>query len=676
MSRDVTWLHKDKVQLEESEDKFREWQNKEDAPLEIKMDQVPSKNFEPSQKLEGKENQEQEIQDDGEERAEEEEIIFETDDEDTDEEDDDASYQIKTRSATRKNLPRELRNLKTSYNPVFYTQVEQLDMLMMSIGGYDDPTTFEEAWNHDIPKEREGWRDAIHKELTDMHVKRSIWKKIPIQEVPKGRKLIGSKWVFKKKKNGVFRARLCALGYSQVPGVDFTENFAPVVNEVTLRLVLLKWMTNPKWMAKVYDVETAFLYGDLPEPIYMKIPKGLEHLAPNYKVETDCLLLKKSMYGLVQAARQWWKKFIYMLSQEFKFTRSHADACILFRTDQEGTIILCIYVDDALMIGDDEAITKTVKQLREKLSLKEVGELQEYVGCTILKSRKQNRLIMCQPDLLSKLEKTFKSAVEDMRVFKTPTIPGEIIIKTTDKDEIVDKSTHRMFRSGVGMLLYLIKYSRPDIGNAVREIAKVMDGPTELQVKSLYRLIKYVLDTKNQGLLMSPLEPEENSTWIMSAYCDSDYAGDKDGRKSVSGFVIYIQGCLISWKSRKQKSVTLSSSEAEYVAISEVCAEIMFLKQVVEFMEIKVKLPIIVKVDNVGAIYLANNAVSGPRMKHVDIRYHFVRDLIEEGIIEVAFVKSEENDSDVFTKNLGEELFKKHTKKFMTAFNIDGKGVT
>ena len=162
----------------------------------------------------------------------------------------------------------------------------------------------------------------------------------------------------------------------------------------------------------------------------------------------------------------------------------------------------------------------------------------------------------------------------------------------------------------------------------------------------------------------------------MTAYCDSDYAGDKDGRKSVSGFVIYIQGCLISWKSRKQKSVTLSSSEAEYVAISEVCAEIMFLKQVVEFMGNKVALPIIVKVDNVGAIYLANNAVSGPRMKHVDIRYHFVQDLIEDGIIEISFVKSEENHSDIFTKNLGEELFKKHIANFMSTFRIDGKGVT
>jgi hypothetical protein len=333
-------------------------------------------------------------------------------------------------------------------------------------------------------------------------------------------------------------------------------------------------------------------------------------------------------------------------------------------------------VDDALMIGDAKAIDKTVNQLRSKVTLKEVGELQEYVGCTIIKNRNQERLIMCQPDLLNKLEKTFKNEIKNMRVFKTPTIPGEIILKTTDEDEIVDKSTHRMFRSGVGMLLYLIKYSRPDIGNAVREIAKVMDGPTEPQVKSLYRLIKYVLDTKNHGLIMNPSEPQEKNSWIMSAYCDSDYAGDKDGRKSVPGFVIYIQSCLISWKSRKQKCVTLSSSEAEYVAISEVCAEIVFLKQVLEFMKIQLKLPIIVNVDNVGAIYLANNAVSGSRMKHVDIRYHFVRDLIEEGIIEISFVKSAENISDVFTKNLGEELFKKHIKKFMFAFSIDGKGVT
>ena len=173
------------------------------------------------------------------------------------------------------------------------------------------------------------------------------------------------------------------------------------------------------------------------------------------------------------------------------------------------------------------------------------------------------------------------------------------------------------------------------------------------------------------------MEPTDtnNNTWEMRAFCDSDYAGDKAGRKSISGFVIYIQGCLISWKSRSQKSVTLSSTEAEYVAISEMCAEIMFLKQVLEFLKIKVVLPIIVRVDNVGAIYLAQNAVSGPRMKHVDIRYHFVQDYIEDGIVKIVFVKSEENDSDIYTKNLGEELFHKHSGKYIQAIDDDGKGV-
>jgi hypothetical protein len=174
---------------------------------------------------------------------------------------------------------------------------------------------------------------------------------------------------------------------------------------------------------------------------------------------------------------------------------------------------------------------------------------------------------------------------------------------------------------------------------------------------------------------MEPTETIKDNTWEMMAYCDSDYAGDKDGRKSISGFVIYIQGCLISWKSRSQKSVTLSSTEAEYVAISEMCAEVMFLKQVLEFLKIKVTLPIIVRVDNVGAIYLAQNAVSGPRMKHVDVRYHFVRDYIEDGMVKIVFVKSEDNDSDIYTKNLGEELFYKHSGKYIQAIDDDGKGV-
>ena len=330
------------------------------------------------------------------------------------------------------------------------------------------------------------------------------------------------------------------------------------------------------------------------------------------------------------------------------------------------------------MVGDRAAIKETVQQLRTKVSLKEVGHLTEYVGCTVIKDHRFRKLFICQPDLLAKLEHTFKSEISNLQRYKTPAAPGEIIMKAASDYEKVDAETHKMFQSGVGMLLYLVKFSRPKISNAVWEIAKATDGPTKAHVKSLMRLIKYVVDTKDHGLVMEPKNNDNNNLWEMQAYCDSDYAGDLDGCKSILGFIIYICGCPISWKSRGQKAVTLSSSEAEYVAISELCAEVMFLKQVLEFLQVEVKLPIIIRVDNVGAIYLAHNATSGPRTKHVDIRYHFVRDYIEDGIVKILFVKSADNDSDIYTKNLGEELFNKHSKKYIETLEPIvgyGKGV-
>jgi len=151
----------------------------------------------------------------------------------------------------------------------------------------------------------------------------------------------------------------------------------------------------------------------------------------------------------------------------------------------------------------------------------------------------------------------------------------------------------------------------------------------------------------------------------MKAFCDSDYAGDKDTRISVTGFVIYVMGALIAWRSRGQKSVTLSSSEAEYVALSEVCTEIMFMKQILDFLKVEVKLPIVVHVDNVGAIYLASNATTSQRTRHIDVRYHFVRDYVEDGIVKIVFVRSEDNDADAFTKNVGKETYSRHTSKYM-----------
>jgi hypothetical protein len=268
-------------------------------------------------------------------------------------------------------VERELRRLHTYYNPTVKTDEESddeedddesdseaaniLEYAFVSVlTGAMDPTKFEDAYDADDDEDREGWRNGIGKEFSDMK-KRMVWVVMKKKDLPEGVRLLGAKWVFKKKKNGVYRARLVAKGYDQIPGVDYTENFAPVVNDVTIRTVLVLWLKNKHWVATLIDVETAFLYGDMDVELYMEIPEGMEHYE-DVDPEKDCLLLRKTIYGTVQAARQWWKKFIKTLEVELGFERSKSDPCLLFRKDEKGTVIICIYVDDACLIGDEEAV--------------------------------------------------------------------------------------------------------------------------------------------------------------------------------------------------------------------------------------------------------------------------------------------------------------------------------
>jgi len=213
------------------------------------------------------------------------------------------------------------------------------------------------------------------------------------------------------------------------------------------------------------------------------------------------------------------------------------------------------------------------------------------------------------------------------------------------------------------MLLYLVKHSRPDISNAVRELSKVADGATEAHWKALLRCIKYVLDTRKQGLKLKPKVEEQG--FYLEGISDSEYAGDPDTRISVFGYVLYFCGAPISWKSKAGKSVTLSSTEAEYFATSEVAKEVLFAKQILEAIGIDIKYPITIKCDNVGAIYLANNHSMSQRTKHIDTRRHFVREFVEDEILKIVFVPTKQNEADIFTKNVSEDIFNIHVPKLM-----------
>ena len=559
-------------------------------------------------------------------------------------------------------LYREMRKINDTWNPTLGDVVE-----FALVGGTDDlyenPRTFQEAWNRPDAVDREKWREAIRKEFNDMIYKRKVWRHCKKSTIPKDRRLIDCKWVFKKKKNQVYRARLCAIGYSQIPGVDHEYNFAPVVTETTFRIVLVMALLN-QWKMEIVDVETAFLYGDLEEEIYMKLPEGLDLFLEKKFDSDEALILVQAMYGLVQAARQFFKKLRDTMVKEMGFAKCLSDQCLLVRESKIGTLVVCIYIDDTLVIGDVEAVREFKLELKEHFSTKEEGEMTEYVGCMVGKN--DDGILLHQSDLIKKIEKKFDFEAKKMRNYRIPASAGQGLVKSTEEEGCLSAEKQTEYRSGVGMLLFLTKFSRPDISNTVRELSKMNTCANEAHMKELLRLVKFVLDTrfwmlkyKVNGNLKKKLK------WLIRALCDSDFAGDKDTRLSVTGYGVYVMDCLVSWKSRAMRTHALSSTEAEYIALSELCCEILFIRQVLEFLGVEVDYPIVVNCDNIGAIFLAHNAKVSSRTKHIDLKTHFVREYIEEGIIKVVFVRSEENDSDIWTKNTSEAVFTKHTDKFM-----------
>jgi len=291
--------------------------------------------------------------------------------------------------------------------------------------------------------------------------------------------------------------------------------------------------------------------------------------------------------------------------------------------------------------------------------------LKDYLSCEIKLDKKRKMGWIGQPHLLKDLEEKFGEMTEHLVEYRTPGTPGIGVSRPTDGDDGIDSERQTIYRSGVGMLLYLVKHSRPDISNAVRELSKSVSGATEYAWKELMRTIRYVLDTKELGLKMKIGSTDD--LWDIMVYTDSDYAGDRDTRVSVTGYIMYVRGVPVCWKSKGQRSVTLSSTEAEFVALSEAVKEIKFVVQVMESVGMEVRLPIIVRVDNVGAIHLSNNLSTSQRTKHIDVRYHFIREFVEDGFIKITFVRTMENDADIFTKNLSGDVFECHSQKIVGA---------
>jgi hypothetical protein len=365
-----------------------------------------------------------------------------------------------------------------------------------------------------------------------------------------------------------------------------------------------------KLTSKIIDIEMAFLHGDLKEEIYM---------------DYECLLLLQTIYhGLVQSVRQFFKKLVQCL-KTIRFVGGIADPCLMTKHYNKGIMLIGLYVNDCYCVGHIGAIEDTIAEMTKAsgFNVKVEDTLEDYLSCNIIFNKDKAKAWLGQPHLMKNLDSKFRDFVKNMQRYKTPGTPGVGVTRpSADVLVTVDPKEQEPYCSGVGMLLYLVKHSRPNIVNVVRELSKVMDGATPATMKELKQVIKFVLDTTRFfGLKIEPKLISKEAKWTMTVYTNSEYASDKETRISIGGYIIFLLGVPILWKSKAQRSVTLSSTEAEFVALLEAAKDIKSVAQVLESMGIKVELPIVVRVDNVGTIFMSENVSTTSQTRHVDLRY-------------------------------------------------------
>lgn len=479
------------------------------------------------------------------------------------------------------------------------------------------------------------WNAAVMEEIHALE-KNGTWDLV---NLPKGQKLVGCKWLFTVK----FRAdgsverrkvRLVAKGFTQTYGVDYQETFAPVAKINTIR-ILLSLAVNLDWSLHQLDVKNAFLNGDLEEDVFMCVPPGFERIYGKDKV----CKLKKSLYGLKQSPRAWFDKFGRAVKNQ-GYCQSQADHTMFYRRSPEGKLtVLIVYVDDIIITGDDyEEIRRLKKKLAQEFELKDLGSLKYFLGMEFARSKdgifvNQRKYIL---DLLNETGLLGCKAVE------TPVEPN-IKLKPANPEDVVDREK---FQRLVGKLIYL-SHTRPDIAFVVSLLSQFMHSPGQVHFEAAYRVLKYLKGSPGQGLMF-----RKRNNLQIEVYTDADWAGNTSDRRSISGYCTFIGGNLVTWRSKKQSVVARSSAEAELRSLAHGICEAIWIKRVLEELQVPLTVPMKIYCDNKAAISIAHNPVLHDRTKHIEVDKHFIKEKIEEGLICIPYVPTSQQTADILTKGL------------------------
>ena len=502
-----------------------------------------------------------------------------------------------------------------------------------------EPMTVKEALDS---SEKDKWRYAMQKEIESMHTN-DVWDLV---KLPRDRQVVGNKWVFKKKIGADgsverYKARLVAQGFSQRQGLDYDETFSPVIRFESFRTLIAIAVQNGLKLHQL-DITAAFLNGHLKEEVFMRQPEGF---VVEGKENLVCKL-KHSLYGLKQSPRCW----NYILDNQLKsmgFVQSASDPCIY--TAEKGEIcIIGVYVDDIVLAGKSmKQINEVKKTLSNKFDVKDLGELNYFLGVQIIQDHKNDTVWIGQKTYTNSILKRF--GMECAKSISTPVNTSVKLLKGTEDSEYFDRE---IYQSAVGSLLYLATKTRPDIAFAVGNVARYTNKPTRQHWTAIKRIFRYLRGTMNLGLLYV----KSNSKNLI-AYSDADWGGDQNDFRSTSGYIFQLGGTAISWRSKKHSSVALSTAESEYISLSETAQEAVWLRKLNMDLKNEQLEPTVIYEDNQSAICIAKNPQFHGRTKHIGIKHHFIREQVVNDKVELKYCKTEDMIADVFTKGLSPEKF-------------------
>lgn len=520
-----------------------------------------------------------------------------------------------------------------------------------------EPQTYQEAVSH--PTEGKQWTEGIASEYKSL-IDNKTWE---LEDLPAGRKAVTCKWVFKRKLNpdgtvARFKARLVAKGYSQVKGLDYTETFSPVVRATSIR-TLFAIAAQYDYKMEHMDVKTAFLNGTLEESIYMNQPEGFV----DPKHPTKVCRLVKTIYGLKQSPRAWYKRIDSYLKR-CGFAQSEADSNVYKMHDKSDVVYLALYVDDCIIVASSPVLMSKVKGfLTSEFDMSDLGKLTFFLGIQIVQNFSSHTIFIHQAQFVKQVLVRFR--LEGAKPAATPMAAGDklTLAQCPTTEQECQEMEKVPYRPAVGVCIYFRNWTRPELSHSVGITSQYLTNYGTAHWHAVQRILRYLKGTPRLGLLYK----QRPQNLILTCFCDADWASDSDSRKSISTHCLMLgtnefDATVIGWHNKKQQVVALSSTEAEYISTTTAAQDIIHVRELLASLDQPQNAPTLLLSDNQSAIALAQNPVMHARTKHIDIKHHFIRQVISEGQANLQYVPTEDNLADLLTKALARDKHEKFSK--------------